>query len=290
MNRLPLRTRSQIIGSLVEGNSIRSTERMLNVHRDTVMRTLVEVGNGCATIMDNEMRELPCRRIQVDEIWAYVGKKQRRITKSDDRSQVGDFWTFVALDPDTKLVPSYLVGKRNALNATAFMQDLSERLANRVQLSSDALRTYVDAVERAFGADVDYGQAVKFYEAEPVGPGRYSPPRVTHTERKVFAGSPDPQHISTSLVERQNLTMRMSMRRFTRLTNAFSKKVENLQAAVSLHFAHYNFVRQHRSLRITPAMAADVTDRLWSIEELIERVDAMTPPPKPRGPYKKRAA
>ncbi len=147
------------------------------------------------------------------------------------------------------------------------MHDLSERLANRVQLSSDALRTYVDAVEQAFGADIDYGQAVKFYEAEPIGPGRYSPPRVVHTERKVFAGSPDPAHISTSLVERQNLTMRMSMRRFTRLTNAFSKKVENLEAAVALHFAHYNFVRQHRSLRITPAMAADVTDRLWRIEE-----------------------
>ncbi len=170
------------------------------------------------------------------------------------------------------------------------MQDLSERLANRVQLSSDALRTYVDAVERASGADVDYRQAVKFYEAEPIGPGRYSPPRVIHTERKVFAGSPDPAHISTSLVERQNLTMRMSMRRFTRLTNAFSKQVENLQAAVSLHFAHYNFVRVHRSLRIAPAMAAGVTNQLWSIQDLIERIDAMAPAPKPRGSYKKRAA
>jgi IS1 family transposase len=290
MNRLPLRTRAQVISSLVEGNSIRATERMFNVHRDTVMRTLVEIGHGCAKIMDAEMRDLPCRRIQVDEIWAFVGKKQRQVTREDERSRVGDMWTFVALDPDTKLVPSYLVGKRTRPSAVAFMHDLSERLANRVQLSSDALRTYVDAVEQAFGADVDYGQAVKFYEAESVGPGHYSPPRVVHTERKVFAGSPDPAHISTSLVERQNLTMRMSMRRFTRLTNAFSKKVENLQAAVSLHFAHYNFVRQHRSLRITPAMAADVTDRLWSIEELIERVDAMAPPPKPRGPYKKRAA
>lgn len=290
MNRLPLRTRAQVVSSLVEGNSIRSTERMFNVHRDTVMRTLVEIGNGCAAIMDTEMRDLPCRRVQVDEIWAYVQKKQATLTKADDRSRVGDMWTFVALDPDTKLVPAYLVGKRTAPMARAFMHDLSERLANRVQLSSDGLNTYVEAVERAFGIDVDYGQAVKFYEAEPIGPGRYSPPRVTHQQLTRIQGRPDPAHISTSLVERQNLTMRMSMRRFTRLTNAFSKKVENLRAAVSLHFTHYNFVRIHKSLRITPAMAAGVADQLWSIEELIERIDATAPAPKPRGPYKKRAA
>ena len=255
---------------------------MTNVHRDTIMRLLVEVGNGCAMIMDEEMRNLPCQRIQVDEIWAYVHKKQRWITPQDDRSRMGDMWTFVALDPDTKVVPTYRVGKRTAHVARAFMQDLSERLANRVQLSSDAFNVYAEAVERAFGIDVDYGQAVKFYEAEPIGPGRYSPPRVTHHEIARIQGRPDRDRISTSLVERQNLTMRMSMRRFTRLTNAFRKKVENLAAAVSLHFAHYNFVRVHKSLRITPAMAADVTDRLWSIEELIERIDAMAPPPKPR--------
>ncbi len=290
MNRLPTARRAQIINCLVEGNSIRSTERMTNTHRDTIMRLLVEVGKGCETIMDQEMRDLPCQRVQVDEIWSYVGKKQRWVTPQDDRSRVGDFWTFVALDPDTKLVPTYRVGKRTAHVARAFMQDLSERLANRVQLSSDGLNTYVEAVERAFGIDVDYGQAVKFYEAEPIGPGRYSPPRVTHQQVTRIQGRPDPAHISTSLVERQNLTMRMAMRRFTRLTNAFSKKVENLEAAVALHFAHYNFIRLHRTLRVTPAMAADVTDRLWSMEELIERIDAMAPPPKPRGPYKKRAA
>lgn len=290
MNRLPISRRAQIINCLVEGNSIRSTERMTNTHRDTVMRLLVEVGNGCATIMNQEMRDLPCRRIQVDEIWAYVQKKQRWITPQDDRTRVGDMWTFVALDPETKLVPTYRVGKRTALVGRAFMQDLSERLANRVQLSSDAFNVYAEAVERAFGIDVDYGQAVKFYEAEPIGPGRYSPPRVTHQEVARIQGRPDPAHISTSLVERQNLTMRMAMRRFTRLTNAFSKKVENLEAAVALHFAHYNFIRLHRSLRITPAMAADVTDRLWSMDELIERIDAMAPAPKPRGPYRKRAA
>ena len=271
MNRLSLARRTQVINCLVEGNSIRSTERMTDTHRDTVMRLLVEVGSGCAALMDAEMRDLSCSRIQVDEIWAYVGKKQRQITPTDDRSRLGDMWTFVAIDPDTKLVPAYRVGKRTRPNAVAFMGDLSERLANRVQLSSDALSTYVDAVERAFGADVDYGQAVKFYEAEPIGPGRYSPPRVVRSERTVIAGNPDVGHISTSLIERQNLTMRMSMRRFTRLTNGFSKKVENMRAAVSLHFAHYNFVRLHRTLRVTPAMAAGVSDRLWALEELVER-------------------
>jgi IS1 family transposase len=271
MNRVPLARRTQIINCLVEGNSIRSTERMTGTHRDTICRLLVEVGEGCAKLMDEQMRELACRRIQVDEIWAYVGKKQAHLTREDDRSRLGDMWTFVALDPESKLIPSYRVGKRTGTNARAFMGDLSERLANRVQISSDALSSYVDAVERAFGADVDYGQEVKFYDAEPVGAGRYAPPKVVKAERIVIAGNPDQAHISTSLVERQNLTMRMSMRRFTRLTNAFSKKVENLTAAVSLHFAHYNFVRVHRTLRVTPAMEARVSNRLWSLDELVER-------------------
>jgi len=187
------------------------------------------------------------------------------------RARLGDQCVFVAFDPETKIIPCYRVGKRRRADAVAFMADLSERLANRIQLSSDALNTYVDAVERAFRDDVDYGQAVKFYEAEPIGPGRYSPPRVVSQEKSVIVGDPDQRHISTSLVERQNLTMRMSMRRFTRLTNAFSKKVENLQAAVALHFAHYNLVRVHKSLRVTPAMAAGVENRLWSIEELVDR-------------------
>ncbi|MEQ1902082.1 MAG: IS1 family transposase [Devosia sp.] len=270
MNRLSLARQTQIISALVEGNSIRSVERMTDTHRDTVMRLVVEVGTGCAALMDEKMRELPCKRVQVDEIWSYVGKKQREVTKDDDKNRVGDQWTFVAIDADTKLIPTFLVGKRSKPNAIAFMNDLSERLANRVQLSTDSLNTYVDAVEQVFGADVDYGQSVKFYEAEPIGPGRYSPPKVVRAERTVISGSPDPAHISTSLVERQNLTMRMSMRRFTRLTNGFSKKVENHKAAVALHFAHYNFVRLHRTLRTTPAMAAGVSARLWSLEELVE--------------------
>ena len=270
VNRLSLATRTQVINCLVEGNSIRSTERMCDVHRDTVMRLGVEVGQGCERIMSEKMRGLNSRRIQVDEIWSYVGKHQRFLKPTDDRSQTGDMWTFVALDPDTKIVPAYHIGKRTKHHATMFMTDLAERLTNRVQISSDALNSYIDAVERAFGADVDYGQAVKFYEAEPIGPGRYSPPKVVRAERHVVAGNPDPEHISTSLVERQNLTMCMSMRRFTRLTNAFSKKVENHRAAVGLHFAHYNFVRQHKTLRVTPAMAAGVSDRLWTLEELVE--------------------
>ena len=271
MNRVPLARRTQIIHCLVEGNSIRSTERLTNTHRDTIMRLMVGVGSGCANLMNEEMRDLSCQRLQVDEIWSFVGKKQAQLKPGDDRSRLGDQWTFVALDPDTKLVPTHLVGKRTRKNAVAFMDDLSERLTNRVQISSDALNSYVDAVEQAFGADVDYGQVVKFYDAEPIGPGRYAPPRVVSQKKVVVAGSPDRRHISTSLVERQNLTMRMSMRRFTRLTNAFSKKLENLAAAVALHFAHYNFVRLHKTLRCTPAMAAGVSDRLWSLEELVDR-------------------
>jgi len=257
MNRVPLGRRTQIINCLVEGNSIRSTERMTDTHRDTVMRLLVEVGTGCAKLQDAEMRNLTCERIQVDEIWAYVGKKQKQVMPEDNKARIGDQWTFVAIDPQTKLVPAFRVGKRDLPTATAFLTDLSERLTNRVQLSSDALAAYVDATERVFGADIDYGQVVKFYDAEPAGAGRYSPPNVVRAEKHIIAGAPNRAHISTSMIERQNLTMRMSMR-----TNAFSKKLENLQSAVGLHFAHYNFVRLHTALRVTPAMAAGVSKRL----------------------------
>jgi len=274
MTRLSLDRRTQAIGCLVEGNSIRSTERMTGIHRDTVMRLLVEVGTGCTGLMDEQMRDLPCERLQVDEIWTYVQKKQRQVVPGDDQTRVGDQWTFVALDADTKLVPTYRIGKRDLPTAKAFMGDLAGRLANRVQLSSDALAAYVEATEEAFRADIDYGQVVKIYEAENAGAGRYSPPQVARAEKKVVQGGPDWNHISTSLIERQNLTMRMSMRRFTRLTNAFSKKVENLQAAVGLHFAHYNFVRIHSKHRIAPAMAAGVSDRLWSLHDLVEQTSA----------------
>jgi IS1 family transposase len=235
MNILRQEKKEAVIAALVEGVSIRSTERMTVVHRDTIMRLMVRVGHGCANLMNSYMQ-----------------------------------WVFVALDAESKLIPSFLVGKRTANNAQAFIEDLSSRLDNRVQLSSDGLAAYITAVESAFGANVDYAQVVKTYEAEPIGPGRYSPPKVTGADRIVISGSPITSKISTSYIERQNLTMRMQMRRFTRLTNAFSKKLENLKAAVALHFAHYNFVRIHSSLRVTPAMEAGVTNHLWTIAELLE--------------------
>jgi IS1 family transposase len=257
------------VAALVEGTSIRSVERMTGIHRDTIMRLMVRTGQNCEALMDDYMQNLKCKTIQVDEIWCYVGKKQRHVKITDNLYELGDQWVFVALDADSKLIPSFLVGKRSLQNAVAFIDGLSRRLDNRVQLSSDSLQAYVDAVELAFGSEVDYGQIVKSYEAEPVGAGRYSPPHVVSATRTVIAGNPDVKKISTSYVERQNLTIRMQMRRFTRLTNAFSKKLENLKAAVALHFAHYNFVRVHSSLRVTPAMAAGITDHLWTVRDLL---------------------
>ena len=244
---------------------------MTGVHRDTIIRLMVQVGETCGEVLDAMMRGLSCKRIEVDEVWCYVVKKQRHVKPTDDPDRMGDFWTFVAIDADTKLVPTYRVGKRDGVTAYHFITDLASRLENRVQLSSDGLRAYVDAVERGFGADVDYAQIVKAYEAEPLGPGRYSPPKVTALDKTIIQGRPDWDKISTAYVERQNLTMRMSMRRFTRLTNAFSKKIENLEAAVALHFAHYNLVRPHRTLNgLTPAEAAGLQRRRWSVTELVD--------------------
>jgi IS1 family transposase len=270
MNKLAFDKQAMIIGALVEGSSIRSIERMTSVHRDTIMRLLVSVGKTCEIIMDEAMRDLPCKSIEVDEIWSYVGKKQRHVTMNDNPNEVGDFWTWVAIDPETKLVPTYKIGKRNLATAQSFICDLSSRLTNRIQLSSDKLCHYVDAVEMAFGGNVDYGQIVKSYEAEPIGAGRYSPPKVVAVEKEYIVGNPDPKKISTSYVERQNLTMRMQMRRFTRLTNAFSKKLENLKAAVALHFTHYNLIRVHGSLRVTPAMEIGIESKPWTVMDLIE--------------------
>jgi IS1 family transposase len=270
MNKLSLEKQGTVIGALVEGVSMRSVERMTSIHRDTIMRLMVHSGQKCQELMDSSMHNLKCESLQVDEIWCYVGKKQRHVKITDNLNEVGDQWVFVALDADSKLIPSFLVGKRTARNAVAFIEDLSQRLDNRVQLSSDSLKAYVDAIELAFGSEVDYGQIVKTYEAEPIGPGRYSPPHVINAERIVIAGNPNMAKISTSYVERQNLTMRMQIRRLTRLTNAFSKKLENLKAAVALHFAHYNFVRVHQTLKISPAMEAGITDHIWSISDLID--------------------
>src|ERR1700693_6292298 len=205
MNRLSLARRTQVINCLVEGNSIRSTERMTDTHRDTIMRLMVEVGEGCTKLADEQMRDLTCRRIQCDEIWSFVKVKQGHIKPGTDRTKIGDQWTFVAIDAETKLVPSYRVGKRTRANAIAFMNDLSGRLSNRVQISTDALNSYVDAVEEAFGADADYGQAIKTYDGETVGAGRYAPPRIVSQQKIVVAGNPDQKHISTSFDERQNL-------------------------------------------------------------------------------------
>lgn len=270
MNNLKAEKQEMAISALVEGSSIRSIERMTGVHRDTIMRLLVRVGESSENILDSTMRNLTCKNIEVDEIWSFVGKKQRHIGLNDDPTKVGDFYTFVALDSDTKLIPAYRIGKRDLPNTKAFIDDLSSRLQNRVQLSSDKYPGYIEAVESGFGSEVDYGQIVKSYEAEPKGPGRYSPPKVVSVLKEYIAGSPDWNKICTSYIERSNLTMRMQIRRFTRLTNAFSKKLENLKAAVALHFAHYNFIRVHSTIRVTPAMEAGITDHIWSIRDLIK--------------------
>ena len=269
MNILKDEKKEAIITGLVEGVSIRSLERMSGVHRDTIMRLMVKTGNNCESIMDTQMHKLTCKNIEVDELWTYVGKKQRHVTIDDNPYEVGDFWTFVAVDSDTKLIPCYKVGKRDLFTAKEFISDLSSRLDNRIQLSSDKLKAYVEAVEYGFGGNVDYGQIVKSYEAEPIGAGRYSPPKVISTMKQFIVGSPDPNKICTSHVERLNLTIRMQNRRFTRLTNAFSKKLENLKAAVALYFTYYNFVRVHSSLRVTPAMAAGLTDKVWNISDIL---------------------
>lgn len=261
-----------MITALVEGNSIRSVERMTSVHRDTIIRLLHRVGSRCEQIMDQRMRDLKCRLIQADEIWCYVGKKQAHLTpeEKDFRYDLGSQYVFVALDPESKLVPVYEVGKRDATTTWRFALNLAERLSNHVQLTTDSFSPYYDTIDAAFGSKIDYGQLHKSYRTN--GERRYSPPDIVAVFHLVLTGKSRQQHISTSHVERQNLTMRVQMRRFTRLTNGFSKTLESLKAAVALHFAHYNFVRIHGSLRVTPAMEARVTNRLWSIDELIPKL------------------
>lgn len=272
-NNLPREKQIAVVNALVEGCSIRSTERMTGVNRETIGTLLVRVGNGCADLLNEKMVDLDCDRLEIDELWAFVGKKQRHVTAEDDKSRVGDTWTFVAVDADTKLVPAFLVGKRDAACTHAFIADVARRLQGRVQISTDGLRSYIDAIGHQFGAGgVDYAQLHKTYEAEPTGPGRYSPPKVIEVEKTPIFGAPDEDLVSTSYVERQNLTVRMGVRRYTRLTNAFSKKIENHVAATALHFAHYNFVRRHTTLRVSPAMAAGVAETLWSTGELLEAV------------------
>ena len=269
-NVLPKAKQIAILSALVEGVSVRGTERLVGVSRETVLSLLARVGAGCAVLLNETMRDLPCERLELDELWAFVQKKQRHVRVGEDVSRVGDTWTYVAIDAETKLVPCFLTGKRNTETTNTFISDLASRLRYRVQISTDGLRMYADAIGGAFAGNVDYATIVKEYEAEAAGPGRYSPPKVTATAKTPVFGAPVEELVSTSYVERQNLTMRMQIRRFTRLTNAHSKKLENHGAAIALHFAHYNFVRVHSSLRCTPAMAAGLSSTVWTMEELLD--------------------
>jgi len=259
-----------IIGALCEGSSIRSIERMTGVHRDTIMRLGVRVGQGCMALMDAKMRNLSCTRLEMDEIWGFVGKKQKNIEVEDDPS-LGDVWTFCAIDADTKLVPAFMVGKRDKATANAFVDDIAGRMNNRLQISTDGLAAYVEAIAGAFGNDVDYAQIIKTYgKVEVTNNRRYSAPDFVSSEKVVVIGNPDNDLISTSYVERLNATTRLHMRRLTRLTLAFSKKLDNFEAAVGLHFAYYNFVKRHNTVKCTPAMAAGVTATQWTVEDLVK--------------------
>lgn len=271
MNKLSQAERVRIVSALVEGNSLRSIVRMTGTHRTTVQKLLVDLGAACSAYQSKVFVNLPCKRIQCDEIWSFVGAKAKNATSEQRADGWGDAWTWVALDADTKLVPCWLVGGRDAGCAYEFMHDLAGRLANRVQLTTDGHKAYVSAVEDAFGSEIDYAMLVKIYGSDnSAGPEkRYSPAECTGSKKVELMGNPDFKHISTSYVERQNLTMRMGMRRFTRLTNAFSKKLENHEAAIALHYMHYNFCRVHQSLRVTPAMEAGVSDTVWSIADVV---------------------
>lgn len=270
-NVLPREKQIAVIAALAEGSCIRSIERITGIHRDSIMRLGVRVGKGCAQIMNEKMRNLDCAEIQVDEIWGFVYCKNRNVKPEDDPTR-GDVWTFTAIDPDTKVVPCYKVGKRDGATATAFVTDLASRLKNRIQLSSDGLAAYVAAVEEGFGADVDYGQIVKSYEGsdDKTPQRRYSPSKLVSIDKRVIAGNPNEAIISTSYNERLNATTRHHMKRLARLTLAFSKKFENFEAAVGLNFAYYNFCLNHRSLRMTPAMAAGVASTQWTVADLLE--------------------
>jgi len=266
-----------IIGSLCEGSSIRSIERITGVHRDTIMRLGVRVGQGCTALMDAKMRNLSCTRLEMDEIWGFIGKKERH-THPDDDPQFGNVWTFCAIDADTKLVPAFRIGKdRDVATATAFALDVADRMKNRVQISTDGLKSYVDAIDWAFaGKGVDYGQIIKTYGVEESveAQRRYSAPKISAVQKKAVYGRPEFDLISTSYIERLNATTRLHMKRLARLTHAFSKRRVNFEAAVGLHFAYYNFVRRHSTVRCTPAMAAGVEQSFWSVGELVEAAKA----------------
>jgi IS1 family transposase len=286
MNYLSIAERTRIISCLVEGNSIRATSRMTGFSTNTITKLLVQMGDACRKFHDENVVNVKSKRVQCDEIWSFVGAKMKNVNDAQLEQGWGDAWTWTALDADSKLVISYLVGQRGAWWARRFMEDVAARVSTRIQITTDGHKAYAEAVEGAFGMDVDYAMLIKLYGNDSFADRRYSTGDCIGTQTAVLAGSPDPNHISTSYVERLNLTTRMQIRRFTRLTNAFSKKLENHEAAVALHFAHYNFCRIHKTLRVTPAMEAGLAGHVWSIEELV----ALMPEPvaKKRGTYKPR--
>lgn len=273
-NKLDTEKKTMAVAMLCEGNSIRSIERMTGVHRDTIMRLGVRMGDGCRAIMDEKLRNLDSRLIEVDEVWGFIGMKKKTAERKEIKGTVGDVWTWIALDAETKLVPAFAVGARSQYMANTFMEDLASRLSNRIQISSDALAQYGGAIERAFGAEVDYGSIIKtFSHSDVADQRRYSPPKVISVKRVPIAGAPIVDLISTSYVEKQNHTLRMHCRRLSRLTNAFSKKFENFKAAVALHYGYYNFVKFNSAIRCTPAMAAGVTSSAWTVRELVEMIE-----------------
>lgn len=275
MNKLDREARSKILHLLCEGSSIRAITRLTGASKNTVTKLVVDAGRTCAAYQDRVLRNLTSKRVQVDEIWNFIYAKNDNVKRAKSApAEAGDVWTWTAIDADTKLLVSWLVGNRDSESAYFFMDDLKSRLTNRVQLTSDGYRPYLEAVDSTFGDDVDYAMLQKIYGADPAGEKRYSPAKCIGAQKRRVTGEPDPKHVSTSYAERANLTMRMHMRRFTRLTNAFSKKIENHTAAVSLHSMYYNFVRVHQTLKVTPAMAAGVTDRLWEMGDVVDILDA----------------
>mgnify|MGYP001328561927 CR=1 FL=1 len=288
MNKLPAERRTQILSMMVEGMSIRAIARLTGASKNTIIKLMVEAGDACRAYQDQHVRGLCAKRIQCDEIWSFTYAKRKNVaTAIAAPADTGDTWTWMALDADSKLIVSWLVGGRDAGYATEFMQDVADRLATRVQLTTDGHKACLTAVEDAFGSDVDYAQLVKLYgDAPDSANGRYSPADCTGVRKTAIVGRPEERHVSTSYVERQNLSMRMHVRRFTRLTNAFSKKVENHEYALAIYFMHYNFCRIHQSLRVSPAIAAGVSKMLWSMADVVAMIDAWAEPPKPRGPYK----
>jgi IS1 family transposase len=289
MNKLTTEKRAQILHLLCEGSSIRAITRVTGVSKNTVAKLLADAGRACSEYQDRAFRNLKCQRLQLDEIWSFIYAKAKNVPRAKSPPpSAGDVWTWVALDADSKLVPTWHIGTRDSYIAEIFVRDLAARLSNRVQITTDGHRPYLEAIEGAFGADVDYAVLQKIYGPSPEGQRRYSPAECIGCQTRIIEGNPDPRHISTSHVERNNLTMRMHMRRFTRLTNAFSKRVENHAHAVALHFMYYNFCKLHKAHRLTPAMAAGVSDRLWEIADIAALVDAADPKPGKRGPYRKK--